>query len=80
MEFDIKSFKYNFVEKPIILMICFAVFNFLFWGNRLEGYLWWGIAVLITLSPVFMCSLNMMLHLKKRNRLCFRHHRCWGVA
>ena len=47
MEFDIKSFKYNFVEKPIILMICFAVFNFLFWGNRLEGYLWWGIAVLI---------------------------------
>ena len=25
MEFDIKSFKFNFVEKPIILMICFAV-------------------------------------------------------
>ncbi len=47
MEFDIKSFKYNFVEKPIILMICFAVFNFLFRGNRLEGYLWWGVAVLI---------------------------------
>lgn len=47
MEFDIKSFKFNFVEKPIILMICFAVFNFLFWGNRLEGYLWWGVAVLI---------------------------------
>lgn len=47
MEFDIKSFKFNFVEKPIILMICFAVFNFLFWGNRLEGYLWWGISVLI---------------------------------
>ena len=47
MEFDIKSFKFNFVEKPIILMICFAVFNFLFWGNRLEVYLWWGVAVLI---------------------------------
>lgn len=47
MEFDIKSFKFNFVEKPIILMICFAVFNFLFWGNRLEGYLWGGVAVLI---------------------------------
>lgn len=65
MEFDVNTFKEAFVERPIILSICFFLFGFLFfrrggWSNAvvwlnavLIYYLITSIYVLIKYDVVF---------------------------
>ncbi|QTJ58876.1 hypothetical protein [Dolosigranulum pigrum] len=65
MEFDVKTFKESFVERPIIYSICFFLFGFLFfrsggWSNAvvwlnavLIYYLITSIYVLIKYDVVF---------------------------
>ncbi|QTJ35025.1 hypothetical protein [Dolosigranulum pigrum] len=47
MEFDVKTFKESFVERPIILSICFFIIGFFFRSGGWSSAVTWLNAVLI---------------------------------